>query len=111
MQHPAHNRRLPLHRAALVASVTCTGLLAISGLLTLSLFLVETYVGALALVFLALLGGGFLLPLGGLLFGALAALVAQDRSGRRTAAYAVVACALIAGALFVLAAYYPPYRE
>jgi hypothetical protein len=104
-------QRHVLYRLALVSSITCTALLAFSGVLSLLFFMLEADIGGYALLFLLLLGGIYLLPLGGLAFGTLSLLAAPQPGERRIATYAMLACAALSGVMFGLFEYFPVYRE
>ena len=96
------DRRRVLYRAFLVAAITCTALLTLAaGLSVLGSF--DLKIGGLAVVFLVLLGGGYLLPAGGLIFGALAVFLGQRSSDRGIAAAVVVACIAVTTLLYALA--------
>jgi hypothetical protein len=99
----ATDDRTALYRTLLVASVTCTALLALAGVVS-ALAWLDVQGGGLALVFLLRLGGGYLLPIGGFVFAGLAVLVGQQWKHRRTAVAALIASVVVTVVLYGLAA-------
>jgi hypothetical protein len=89
---------------ALIGSITCTTILVIAGVLSaLAGYLT---VGAYALVFLILLGGGYLLPIGGMTFGTAAVLLARQARDRWFATIATIASAGLSGLLYALGTHF-----
>jgi hypothetical protein len=78
-----------MYRMSLTASITCTALLVLAGALS-TLALLELAIGGYAAIFLLLLGGGYLLPLGAIVFGGLAAFLGEQWRDRRIAAIAIL---------------------